>query len=77
MTLKDWNNLPQRKREQIVNVFYWQMSNIFKSDIAKEFHHSFNWKSDEGVHHEGKLYEAMLNCCKIDRSGKIKIIITI
>lgn len=77
MTLKDWNNLPQRKREQIVNVFYWQMSNGFKSDIAKEFHHNFNWEGIDGTYREGKWYEFMLKHCKIDKNGRIKIIIVI
>ncbi len=77
MTIKDWNNLPGGKRRQIVNIFYWNMSDEFRSDIAKEFHHNFNWKGEKGTYQDGNWYEIMLRHCKIDKNGRIKITITI
>jgi len=77
MTLKDWNNLSIWKRRSIVNVFFWNMSEEFKRDIAQEFHHNFNWPGEEGTNQEGRWYEIMLKNCKMDKNGRVKITIII
>ena len=77
MTLKEWNNLPQSKKNHIVNVFYWNMGESFKKDIAQEFHHNFNWAGINGTAQEGRWYELMLKNCKINKNGSIKVNVTI
>ena len=77
MTLKEWNSLPHNKRRQIVNTYYHNMSEDFRADMAKEFHHNFDWDGEPDNHQTGGWYKWMLKSCKFDKNGRIKITITI
>ena len=73
ITLKDWNKLSESKRHKIASAFYWNMSSEFIDGIAKEFHHNFNWKGEEGSYQEGHWYKLMLSNCTIMSNGQIKV----
>ena len=77
MTIKEWNNLPHSKRRQIVRIFYWNMNEDFKNDMAGQFHHNFNWEGEPNNNQTGDWYKLMLKCCTITKEGTVKITITI
>lgn len=75
MTIKEWNNLEPRKRRQIVNTFFWNMSSEFRADMAKEFHHNFNWKGEPNNYQEGMWYKMLLQHLKLTPRGLVKLTI--
>ena len=73
MTLKEWNSLSHNKRRQIVNTYYHNMSEDFRADMAREFHHNFNWDGENGNHQTGDWYKLMLSACKLDKNGRVRL----
>lgn len=77
MTIKEWNNLEPRKRRQLINMFFWNMSPEFKKDMAEEYHHNFNWQGEANNHQEGRWYKLFLSHLKLTPEGSVKMTVKV
>ena len=76
ITLKEWNSLPQNKREKIASIVFNNMPEDMKRDLSKEFHHNFDWNNSDN-YGDGYHYKIMLSCCYKQKDGSIKVTVIV
>lgn len=72
ITKKFWNSLSPAKRKGIVDVVFFNMSEDFRKELSKEFHHNFDYKS-KGEELDGEWYKILFSRCTLQKDGIIKI----
>lgn len=63
LSLKIYNSLSLRKRQQIAKIVFFNMGEDFINEMALPFHHNFDYDG-------GHWYKMMLSCCNYNKEKK-------
>ena len=71
ITKKIWNSLSECRRRSIAEFVFYNMSEEFRKEASKEFHHNFNYES-KGSELSGHWYQLLFSRCTLLKDGKVK-----